>query len=769
MVLRIYLHINTVIVLLNCFGNFCLAGENEWTTSGPEGGSIYSIAIHPQNPNIAFIATIENGIYKSSNSGEHWIHIAPNAFPEPIMRMVAIHPFGPDTMYATTTRGMYRSNDAGESWELLPNPDGLYMEYPSLVINPAFPNMIFSAGWFHAWKSTDGGQSWNMMLVPGPDPRFISVSDIAIDPMRPNVMYLAGPSDTFRRALFKSEDFGETWFDCMNNIDTTGSGWKVVIDPVNSDIIYFVRLFRLENTRCLWKSINGGSSWVDITPDSLHYPEIRDLLILPNDHNILLACTSDDGVLKSTDGGQTWSPSNYGLRLRNVSTIEIDTVNNIIFLGTYQDGMYRSTDEGANWQPISANLFMAGYSMLSFQADLPEHMIVTSGNGPFVSSDGGGSWQHISFEPPCDCRALGILFDELEPLTAYFSLSPFRTSDGLAGFARSIDGGNSWTFIDNGLPSDNDYGQIAISYRAEGRRIFLSSYHGLFASDDGGTTWRICDNGLPIDNHYGYISVAPNSPEVIAVGEGYEWSDIQNHIYLSLDGGESWVAATPLPEVRHVFIDNIRFDPTDDNHFYLIYFGVGLFKTSDMGQNWSNITSGIPIDPAYPDQPWLSGLAINPYNPSNLLIISYKMGVYQSNDAGHSWLPLNTGLDTMISNGQIYFVPGDTSKLYLATSGRSVWSIHRTTTGVEEEPAPLPEQITLAAYPNPFNSQTTISAHGLQEGQIAIYDLSGREVARFNIHAGRALLNAEGLSSGVYFARVGAMANSPTLKLVLLK
>jgi hypothetical protein len=74
----------------------------------------------------------------------------------------------------------------------------------------------------------------------------------------------------------------------------------------------------------------------------------------------------------------------------------------------------------------------------------------------------------------------------------------------------------------------------------------------------------------------------------------------------------------------------------------------------------------------------------------------------------------------------------------------------------------------LRAYPNPFNSTTTLTIEGGEDAQIEIYDLAGRRVAALRTENGRAVWVQRGLGSGVYFARVGGGATI-AIKLVYLK
>lgn len=89
--------------------------------------------------------------------------------------------------------------------------------------------------------------------------------------------------------------------------------------------------------------------------------------------------------------------------------------------------------------------------------------------------------------------------------------------------------------------------------------------------------------------------------------------------------------------------------------------------------------------------------------------------------------------------------------------------------GIKSEPNALPGEITFEAYPNPFNAQTTIFVSGVDRAEIGIFDITGRRVETLEAFDGKAVWNATGRSSGLYFARAIAGDKSVCVRLTLLK
>ena len=90
--------------------------------------------------------------------------------------------------------------------------------------------------------------------------------------------------------------------------------------------------------------------------------------------------------------------------------------------------------------------------------------------------------------------------------------------------------------------------------------------------------------------------------------------------------------------------------------------------------------------------------------------------------------------------------------------------------GIEEDnTSPIPNELSLSAYPNPFNDRTTITTNESDIAVIVIYDISGRLIATLKTSNGQVRWEAEGYSSGIYIAKTISGDKASTIKLVLLK
>ncbi len=658
-----------------------LADEDNWSTSGPHDASIYSIAIHPFDNQRIFIGTLENFVYETTDGGGEWSLLGDtlDGYPSSTqVRVLKIHPFGPDTMFAATTRGVYESTDAGQNWSKimsLPYPD---VQYWSLEINRENPPVIFVGHMSAALRSTDGGRSWQEMSpIPGqPKP-------IVADPVRPNIIY-SGANTTIEDAtIWKSTDSGLTWQNIHNNMtfghpDDFVFALSIGVDPVDPEIVYFGRSCRYitDPPGALMKSTNGGEYWVDITPPDLHKNRIHGVTVSPVDHNTVFVGTDANGLLRSLDGGLSWEEINQGIVGINprAQTVAVDSVTGIIYLGRHSSGIYRSIDNGDSWEKISYNITGAGCTDIAANWRDPDTLYTTTGNGLYMSIDGADSWEYIDISFPSAWPSVNkVEVDPFDP--SYVYVGYYGTDDGglyMSALYRSTDGGASWESFTQGLPADKLPVEISIAdYGGGVRRLFMATNAGLYFSDDLGESWSLCGGGLPI-TYFRSLDVSPANPDLVFAG------DTSPNLYKSSDGGETWELLDSLP--YDDWVRAIVCDPVDPDIVYINMVGRypgfhGILKSTDGGQRWQDISNNLPRSSYF----YTSGIAINPYNNNNVFVYSSGRGIFQSHDGGQFWEDFNDGLRVWHGYAYTLIDPTDTSRVFMAWT--SVWEITRTTQG----------------------------------------------------------------------------------------
>jgi photosystem II stability/assembly factor-like uncharacterized protein len=752
------MHIKSIIIMGLLTVVLCVksdADDNVWSTNGPEGGRVWTIAIDPDNNQHILIGTVDSGMYKTTDGGTHWSRIISDVL-DRSPRDIAFYPGAPDTVYTATLNGLFRSQNGGETWNLIQLPIGPHNDINDVEIHLVHHNIIFAVGDFTQWRSSDSGISWDTLRIPG-----VAVLTVRTDPLRPDTMYLTTHSRSMHWSVFRSINLGLDWESIHNDLDTNIYVMDLQIDPVNSDILYLGGVnWQNVSGVCICKSIDGGAHWLDITPDSLIVPNVESLTISPIDHNIIYACTDKDGVLKSVDGGENWVRINEGLSGRFMRQVVADPITGYLYLGTIFGGIYTSTNGGASWQKISSNIFNANCLDIAVHPRDADSAYVAAENGFFRTIDGGRSWETAGLAPRFfPARTPAVEIDMMDPNFIFMSTYHTGPYDSSAIF-RSSDGGGSWVCLPNPIPVLYN---LAISNNGSSRRLF-AGYQGIYYSDNDGASWQLCGGGLPADEYFWPLYVSPADPaRIYAVGAGY-------YLWRSTDRGETWGESAQPPGGEVI---SFAVDPIFSSVLYAGTFDNGLFKSTDAGDSWSNITNNLPVDP---DFIYITGMAVNPSNSQNLVAYSFGYGMYMSHDSGSSWELFNDSLPLYCTGGYGAFSPVDTSRLYFASLAGSVWSIRRTTDKIEDDGSNLPKSLSLSAYPNPFNAAVLIKYNVPKNEniRIVIYDIMGRQQAVLlkgpKMPGSYSLTwDASALPSGVYLALMAAGNYNQTIKITLLK
>ncbi|KXK02044.1 hypothetical protein FBQ96_04135 [Nitrospirales bacterium NOB] len=312
---------------------------------GKQEAAVVSIALHPSNPNILYIATNE-AVHKSRDGGQTWEQF-PN-FSARRVTTLAIDPKLPATVYAGTMGdAVYKSPDGGQHW--LPHNVGL-KEHVSfvneIIFHPENTELIYLATTVGAFVSKNGGREWEERMAGMKEVHIVTC--IALDPAHPRLLYAGTTGGTYR-----SDDGGNSWQkvnrglipeDVLNAAMALGVN-VLVVDPTNPDVIYAGTtkgLFRTGNRAESWETIGQGLADQFVSTLILH-PSIPGTMYVGG----------PAGVYETTDGGKTWHAQNEGLASLNVRTLAISPLDpHVLYAGTNGSGLYRSTDGGAHWVPV---------------------------------------------------------------------------------------------------------------------------------------------------------------------------------------------------------------------------------------------------------------------------------------------------------------------------------------------------------------------------------------------------------------------------------
>jgi photosystem II stability/assembly factor-like uncharacterized protein len=490
------------------------------------------------------------------------------------------------------------------------------------------------------WKTENSGVTWEPIFDEAPT---LSIGDIAVAESDPNIVWVGtGEANIFRASIagigvYKSLDAGKTW-QHMGLAGTQTIG-RIRIHPKNPDIVYVAASgheWTYNPERGVFKTTDGGKTWQKILYINEKVGAI-DLVMDPQKPDTLIASMwnrirqrwsdpvpgGEDGLFKTTDGGETWKELTNGLPdTKMTGRIGLDlclSKPNVVYayvdnhsvlrmpqpgerdsygrLRTYPDivgaEVYRSDDQGETWTKVnpsdrSFERFGGTYGWVFGQIRVDpsnENTVYLMGLGLSKSVDGGKSWTRLFWENlHGDHHGLWI-----DPSDSNYVIN---VNDGGANV--SYDGGKTWRDFHKGIPATQFYN---VAYDMKKPFTVYGSVQ------DSGT-------------HRG-VGVAPQpvqEPRRFRRGPSVRWE--------SAPGGEGTLIAV---------------DPTDPNTEYASSYYGRVERSEFKDGVWTSkevYPKAAEGEPEYRGQ-WLAGLALSPHNPQ-VIYIGFQY-VFRSMDKGETW------------------------------------------------------------------------------------------------------------------------------------
>ncbi len=647
------------------------AGAN-WKniSDGYFGGTIGSIAIAPSNESIIYVGEGENtmrgnvsegleGAWKSTDEGKTWKNIGLKEGRH-IVRMI-VHPKNPDIVWAAVmghlfgpneNRGVYKSVDGGATWKkvLYVNPQ---TGASDLIIDPSNPDVMYAGTWqlirtpyslesggegSGMYKSTDGGETWtNMKAAKGLPKGVWGIVGIGIAKSNTDKLYAL--IENKDGGLYMSDDAGKSWELVCSDNNIRQRAWyytKVFVDPMDENKVYCPNVNFMVST-------DGGRNFKSLpTPHGDHH----DLWIDPKNPRRMVV-SDDGGAQVSLDGAKSWST------MMNQPTVQV----------------YRlSTD----------NSFP--YRILGAQQDNSAFRIKSSTYGSFIGEadfdvTAGGESGYIVADPTNSDIVYGGSYGGL--ITRY---------DHKTGENRVI---NVWP--DNPMGA----GAEAMKYRFQWNHPIFFSPHNpkklytagnhLFSTENEGASWTKLSPDLTTDDkakqkssggpitqdntsveYYCTIFTAAESP----LEKDLLWTGSDDGIIsVSKDGGAHWKNVTPKDAPTWMMWNRVEVDPFRKGTAYfagtrykLDDFAPYIYKTTDYGETWEKITTG--INPMH-----FTRAIVASTKKAGVLFAGTEYGLYVSVNDGKSWEPFQLNLPvTPITDLLVR-----DNNLIVGTQGRSIY------------------------------------------------------------------------------------------------
>ncbi len=414
-----------------------------------------------------------------------------------------------------------------------------------------------------------------------------------------------------------------------NGVPTGGGAGRLTcikFDPNNSNVIYVGA-----PAGGLWKSTNGGASWITYT-DELASIGVSDVAIDPTNSNILYLGTGDRdggdtysvGILKSTDGGVTWASTGMTHQLianNCVNRILIDPTNPSVLYAATAVGIFKSSDGAATW----ASVLGGNYKDMLFQPG-NSNTIYASGGTFSKSINGGLTWSSGSGLTIGGAMRVAIAVTPADPNYVYLIAGAGPTAGyGLIGVYKSTDAGATFTQTQGTSPN-------LLGWESDG-------------SDNGGQSWYDL-----------VIQASPTNKNVVIVGGVNTWRSTNGgstfNIYTHWYGGGA-------PYV-HADVHAIEFLPGSGTNVFIGCDG-GIFKTTN-GTTWTDLSAnGLHIAQMYK-------LGVSQTN-SNLTLTGWQdNGTSLHNGANANGVLGGDGMEAAINNLNSNYMYGE---LYYGAISRS--------------------------------------------------------------------------------------------------
>jgi photosystem II stability/assembly factor-like uncharacterized protein len=583
----------TLFILAWMIAAHAFAGQDRWTGNGPEGGVILVLVISPSDPAALYAAPYGGGIYRSRDAGETW-KAANAGLTDYFVSCLAIDPADPSTIYSGADSGLFKSVDGGESW--ISKFSTSYVR--SVIIDPANHRNLYVSASGGVFASSDGGETW--VDVSGGLPGFFG--DLAIDPANPSRLYQASIS-----GLFTSDNRGGNWTRVNFSPTSDTPANAIAVDPSNSQRLY------VASNDGIFSTSDSGNTWKG-TP----LPYIKHILIDPSG---VAYAAMFSGIFQSDDGGATWR-SLTALNGRQIETLALDPGNRAtLYVGTWGEGVFRSSDGAKNWSAKNAGL-TAGYaSEVASDASNPSLIYAATLAGVFKSTNGGGVWISSIAEMT---GATTVAIDPNTPSTVYaagpwngsakkttdsgetwtkiqlsgarkFTIDPSNPSTVYAaladGISKSINGGESWTSINNGL-TPGYYGGFytwSVAIDPITTSTLYAGSNGAVKSTDSGANWKSMNEGLFITPQA--LAIDPATPSIVYAAS--DWG-----LFRTVDGAQHWSRMDRFPSkfmggFPSIFINDVAIDPSDPSTVYAATSRSGIVRSRDRGLSWTPFNAGL--------------------------------------------------------------------------------------------------------------------------------------------------------------------------------
>ncbi|MEO8168282.1 MAG: hypothetical protein ABI623_08545, partial [bacterium] len=515
-------------------------------------------------------------------------------------------PTNSSVMLIATNVGVFRTTDSWTTSTFIQAGDFKDMEF-----NPGNSNIVYVAGTTF-WKSINNGANWTQITTGLPS---LDVQRIALGVTAGNAAYvyalIGKASDQSFLGMYRSIDNGTTFTLRSSTPNLLGYAAD------GSDA--------------------GGQSFYDLA-----------IAVSPTNPEVVT--TGGVNHWQSADGGTTWtnlSVWDSGVVHADIHELNYLPLSSTTIFSCNDGGIFKSINNGTNWTDISNNLAIAQMVGIGLSANIGTTIVAgEQDNGTNLKT--GTTWNNIFGGDGGEC-----FIDYTNNNTIYVQ---YVRGD----FNRSDDGGVNTVSIKAGLPAGFDFYSKWGMDPVNPSKIFVGGIPAFYTSVDKGNSWSALGTPSGTGTIKGF-AVAPGNTAII-------YSIKNDAVSKSTDSGTSFTNVTGTLPVGSAALTSVAVSNTDANKAWVTFSGYSagnkLFRTTDGGTTWTNISTGLPNLP-------VNTVVYTNGSVKDAIYIGCDVGVYYWDNTLISCAPFSTNLPNVAVRDLEIFYP--TGTLRAGTYGRGTW------------------------------------------------------------------------------------------------